>query len=138
MKLLIAVLLFAAQAAMADMTCDAHEIMAGNSGRTGTMVMGSNPFSLKWAGDTADLIGKGMLCGVALNASTVCETKDHSSGPTIAARMTCKDGAKSPFENNVGEGYFVYSEANGVGRFGCSNVSGAEKVDKLVEINNCR
>lgn len=139
MKLFISLLFLVSSSAFADdLTCDAHEIMVGNSGRHGTLVMGANPFSLKWNGDTSELIGKGVLCGVDLNTTTVCRTIDTSSGPTSSTRMTCVDKDKSPFENTVGGSYFVFSHINGVGRFGCNNVGGTERVEKVVEINNCR
>lgn len=138
MKFLIITFLFTAHSAMAKVICDAKEIVAGDSGRRGSLMMGQSPFSLKWVGDSADLIGQGALCGVQLSASTVCQTLDQSSGPTLSARMLCADKDKSPLDSKVGDAYFVYSEVNGVGRFGCSHSDGVERVEKIVEINNCR
>ncbi len=129
---------FASHSAFADLNCVAHEILPGDAGRSGTIAMGDNPFSLRWDGDTSDLIGKGTLCGVALNATTVCETKDNSRGSLVAARMMCKDTAKSPFDNNVGEGYFAFDLGNKNGRFGCTNVSGRDHVQKIIEVSNCK
>ena len=68
--------LSAGVSAFADQTlvCDGHELVLGNSGKIGTLVMtttvntAQNTLSLraKWQDSGAVLLGEGVLCGVRL------------------------------------------------------------------------
>lgn len=152
MKQLIFALLLLPLSASAGLTltCNGRELVRGNQGRRGTVVISAQKkyegtvdkfyeISAHWQGEEGVLIGEGVNCGLAVPNEMECVTQGYQQGDlAFSANQVCGPVSHAlgtpryPFESGL-----VLDGSGGHGRISCSANSQSKLVSHTVELSGC-